>query len=58
MFRQILTCNRYNILIYFYRNQKTQPNLSQSKDVIQEGLTSLNVPVIKFYDVYLFHYIH
>ena len=58
MFRQILTCNRYNILIYFYRNQKTQPNLSQSKDVIQEGLTSLNVPVIKFYDVNLFHYIH
>ena len=58
MFRQILTCNRYNTLIYFYRNQKTQPNLSQSKDVIQEGLTSLNVPVIKFYDVYLFHYIH
>ena len=28
------------------------------KDVIEEGLTSLNISIIKFYDFYLFHYIH
>ena len=29
-----------------------------TKDVIKEGLTSLNVSIIKFYDFHLFHYIH
>ena len=29
-----------------------------SKDVIKEGLTSLNASIIKFYDFSLFHYIH
>ena len=28
------------------------------KDVILEGLTSLNVSIINFYDFYLFHYIY
>ena len=32
--------------------------LSQIKDVIQQGMTSLNVSIIKFYDFYLFQYIH
>ena len=33
-------------------------DISISKDVVLERLTSHNVSIIKFYDFYLFHYIH
>ena len=32
--------------------------LDRTKDVISEGLTSLNASIMKFYNFYLFHYIH
>ena len=32
--------------------------LDRTKDVISEGLTSLNASIMKFYNFYLFYYIH
>ena len=37
---------------------RIEVKLSESKDILSEGLTFPNVSIIKFYDFYLLHYIH
>ena len=50
-FKEVKTWGQSIISSYYFV-------FSVNKDVIEEGLTSLNISIIKFHDFYLFHYIH